>query len=154
MYGCTCVCVCVKVGESGRGVAGISPLLTITRLHNTMSAAGLMRRYDVLNVTAYSCMFPLYPNKSVWSSSAHSLQDSPAIPRLLHQKDGLWQVPCWSSTAHENIGTARSKFVFLPSLNERKVPDSINILYFLKVCSFLVQLMVVSFSMSDKYLSQ
>ena len=32
------------VGERGRGVAGISPMLTITRLHNSISAVGVMRR--------------------------------------------------------------------------------------------------------------
>ena len=33
-----------QVGEEGRGVAGISPMLTITRLHNSISATSLMRR--------------------------------------------------------------------------------------------------------------
>ena len=32
------------VGERGRGVAGISPMLTITRLHNSISAVSVMRR--------------------------------------------------------------------------------------------------------------
>ncbi|XP_064392364.1 acyl-CoA dehydrogenase family member 11-like [Halichondria panicea] len=32
------------VGEEGRGVSGISPMLTITRQHNSISAAGAMRR--------------------------------------------------------------------------------------------------------------
>ena len=33
-----------RVGEPGRGVASISPMLTITRIHNAISAVGVMRR--------------------------------------------------------------------------------------------------------------
>ena len=36
-------------GSEGRGVANISPMLTITRLHNSISAVGAMRRYAKLN---------------------------------------------------------------------------------------------------------
>ena len=32
-------------GSEGRGVANIAPMLTITRLHNSVSAVGAMRRY-------------------------------------------------------------------------------------------------------------
>lgn len=33
-----------QVGEQGRGVPGISPMLTITRLHNSIAAVAGMRR--------------------------------------------------------------------------------------------------------------
>lgn len=36
--------VAFKVSEEGRGVAGISSMLTISRIHNAMSAVGAMRR--------------------------------------------------------------------------------------------------------------
>ena len=36
-------------GSEGRGVANISPMLTITRLHNSVSAVGAMRRCVNLN---------------------------------------------------------------------------------------------------------
>ncbi len=36
----------MKVGELGRGVAGISSMLTITRIHNSLAAVGAMRRYE------------------------------------------------------------------------------------------------------------
>lgn len=37
------------VGDPGRGVAGISPMLTITRLHNSISSVGAMRRILMLS---------------------------------------------------------------------------------------------------------
>ncbi|KAJ8312676.1 hypothetical protein KUTeg_010049 [Tegillarca granosa] len=37
--------VAFKVSEEGRGVAGISSMLTISRIHNAMSAVGAMRRF-------------------------------------------------------------------------------------------------------------
>lgn len=45
------------IGNEGRGVAMISPMLTITRLHNSISAAGSMRRYGTVNYTTsiYNC---------------------------------------------------------------------------------------------------
>lgn len=33
-----------QVSDDGRGVFGITPMLTITRLHNSISAVGSMRR--------------------------------------------------------------------------------------------------------------
>ena len=36
--------ILTQVGERGRGIANISPMLTITRLHNSISATGIMRR--------------------------------------------------------------------------------------------------------------
>ena len=33
----------VMVGEEGRGIASIASMLTITRMHNTLSAVGAMR---------------------------------------------------------------------------------------------------------------
>ncbi|RDD46451.1 Acyl-CoA dehydrogenase family member 11, partial [Trichoplax sp. H2] len=58
-----------KVSEDGRGVSGISPMLTITRLHNSISAVGSMRRILTLaeayakQRTAfrkYLCQHPLH----------------------------------------------------------------------------------------------
>ena len=36
-------CEARLMGEEGRGVANISNMLTITRLHNTLSSVGYMR---------------------------------------------------------------------------------------------------------------
>lgn len=34
-----------KVSEEGRGIASISPMLTITRIHNAIAALSSMRRF-------------------------------------------------------------------------------------------------------------
>ena len=41
-------CEARLMGEEGRGVANIANMLTITRLHNTMSSVGYMR-YDLFS---------------------------------------------------------------------------------------------------------
>ena len=53
------VCVCmasVQVSESGKGVAAISPMLTITRIHNSISAVSLMRRCISVSLCVYACV--------------------------------------------------------------------------------------------------
>ena len=49
-------------GSEGRGVAGISPMLTITRLHNSVSAIGAMRRlvHLVLTLHLHNYAPPIY----------------------------------------------------------------------------------------------
>ena len=41
---------CLQLSDEGRGVAGISNMLTLTRLHNTIFAASGMRRYSYLDI--------------------------------------------------------------------------------------------------------
>lgn len=38
--------LCLQISEEGRGVASIANMLTITRIHNSVSAAAAMRRHD------------------------------------------------------------------------------------------------------------
>ncbi|XP_065179382.1 acyl-CoA dehydrogenase family member 11-like [Sycon ciliatum] len=41
-------CVATKLSEDGRGIASISPMLTITRLHNSISSVSAMKRMVLL----------------------------------------------------------------------------------------------------------
>lgn len=40
-----------QISDEGRGVAGISNMLTISRIHNALSSAAAMRRYVVQSYT-------------------------------------------------------------------------------------------------------
>ena len=42
-----------QVSDEGKGVAGISNMLTITRLHNSISAAAVMRRSVYISVVYF-----------------------------------------------------------------------------------------------------
>ena len=43
---------CVQVGDEGRGVAAISHMLTISRLHNIIMSVSAMRRSDLSIMTS------------------------------------------------------------------------------------------------------
>lgn len=108
-------------GSKGRGVANISPMLTITRLHNSISAVGAMRRYAKLNnhssliitdlfETLYTCI-PHYAAycfcrgtmlQSVWHSESTS--------QIIHFTHKPWQE--WRSV--NNLNTI-SKFLLAPN---------------------------------------
>ena len=46
MYTSTIVIIDIEqISETGKGVAAIAPMLTITRIHNSISAVSAMRRY-------------------------------------------------------------------------------------------------------------
>lgn len=43
------------VSDPGRGVAAISHMLTVTRLHNTTGSVAAMRRYNSFSAACYVC---------------------------------------------------------------------------------------------------
>lgn len=47
--------LCLQISEEGRGVASIANMLTITRIHNSVSAAAAMRRHDCTRVVQLHC---------------------------------------------------------------------------------------------------
>lgn len=46
-HGIRSLLILFQISDEGRGVAGISNMLTISRIHNALSSAAAMRRYVV-----------------------------------------------------------------------------------------------------------
>ena len=65
-----CILQLMQVSDEGRGVAGISKMLTLTRLHNSMSAASSMRRYWCCVMDHFvGASFSLFPSFSSFNFS-------------------------------------------------------------------------------------